>query len=442
MTQQHRGRRLIKETMNKKTLLLILGIVLSLGLIAGVFFMVRQQMEPETSPTPTPAVKPTPSPSPEAQVPEVFEVGNACTSTFTVTENLVPGLSCTTKNAYRDDSRNGNGTYYLVDQITGSETLAPGEKLVYAIAYKNTGTAKVTGATVTDVLPAQLDYVDGEPACTYTASSRTVKCTIGEVVPNGAAQVAFRVQVKSSATAGNLQNEATFTPKEGTASKCSATNAIAVEAEPSVSPSPSPSGSPQPSPSDVQATLSCTKRAWKDEAGNKADQYTYITALDGAKPGDTVVYELAYTSSELNFVDVEDILDANLQFVDSADECTYTSTTRKLTCRLTDLGTRPNSSILFRARVSDAAVVGSTIANTGTFTNTDNALTKNCSKNLTVSAAEIVSSPPPSTIAEAPAEASPVPSELPEAGIMTFTTGTVGIGILLVILGLLGVLLI
>lgn len=47
-------------------------------------------------------------------------------------------------------------------------------------------------------------------------------------------------------------------------------------------------------------------------------------------------------------------------------------------------------------------------------------------------------SPTPTPSASA---ASPAPSELPEAGIMTFTTGTVGAGALLLLLGMLGLLL-
>ncbi len=238
----------IKMSEKKKTGLLIGGIITSLLLVVGVFLMVtgKIKLAKQTKPTPTP--KPSPTNSPTPTTPGVFQVEqakNKCKLSFVVGEKPNPDLHCTSKTAWRDEPENVPGTYQLKTEITENDTVKVGEVFVYVIEYENTGNTDIKEATLTDKLPDQLEYIDGNPSC--TENSGTVTCSIGEVVAGGSSSIAFRVKVKEGSEGQTIDNQAEFKPDEGQTSQCGVK--LLVETSPTPTPTPAPTEEPTPAPS-------------------------------------------------------------------------------------------------------------------------------------------------------------------------------------------------
>jgi uncharacterized repeat protein (TIGR01451 family) len=82
----------------------------------------------------------------------------------------------------------------------------PGDQVVYTLGYSNTGNGAGTLVLVSDVLPADLDYVAGSATNggTYDAAKRTLTWTIGTVSAGGSGSVSFTGQVASTATNGEV----------------------------------------------------------------------------------------------------------------------------------------------------------------------------------------------------------------------------------------------
>lgn len=209
-------------------------ILLATLVLAGVaiftairLYQLRQQAVAPTAPTS----------KPEAAAP------NACTAlTFTL-EEAAPGISCTTKRAWEDDIRNASPNYYLITEISSDSTVDREETFVYTVAYQNTGTSAASGVTITDVLPAGLEFRDAGTGCTYSSSTRTVTCNIGTVNAGGSSQKAIRVRVLTSAAIGSFTNTGTLNSTEGTASTCQISLAVSAATS-----TPTPTGSPTSTP--------------------------------------------------------------------------------------------------------------------------------------------------------------------------------------------------
>ncbi len=241
----------MKLNEKQQTILLIAGIATSLLLVVGIFFLVNGKLKLARKSTPTPInnkqeTKTTPTPTP--QKPGVFQVTeakNKCQISFKVGEKLEPDLRCMGKTAWRDDSRNTPGNYYLEKKIGKDDTVEPGEVFVYSISYENQGKAAISGATLTDVLPKELEYVDGAESC--IADGGTVTCAIEKVEAGKGSQVSFRVKVKDETAGGQvIDNQAQLTPDVGEKTDCKLK--LLVKALVSPTPTPTPSIEPTPTP--------------------------------------------------------------------------------------------------------------------------------------------------------------------------------------------------
>lgn len=208
----------------------------------------------------------------------------------------------------------------------------------------------------------------------------------------------------------------------------------------SASPSPSASGSatpslsPSPSPSTpALANLDCVaKRIYLDDSRNRVGFYYLeqaITDTNTLQNGQTIVYNVSAKNTGGNSVSdttLTDKLSSNLTYVDGDSGCTYESSTRTVTCTMGTLSPNSEAARSFRTKVS---VSGTTsVANTAEVSST-NGQRDSCS--VTIDATGKVA-----------LAASPAPTALPVAGVFEVTTGTLGIGLLLLILGGLGLLLI
>lgn len=190
------------------------------------------------------------------QISAYFSIGTGQTSlpdpkcvAYVSTSN--PGLVCTNKRAWMDETNNTPGAYHLQRSIAADSTVTVGQTFVYSLGYKNTGTTNSSGGTMSDVLPSFLDFVDSDPACTYSSSNRTVTCNIGTVTPGAASQDAVRVKVNASATSGSqISNQFTLRPNDGSSTTCPINLSIPSGTS-TPTPTPTPSGTATPTPTST-----------------------------------------------------------------------------------------------------------------------------------------------------------------------------------------------
>lgn len=201
----------------------------------------------------------------------------------------------------------------------------------------------------------------------------------------------------------------------------------------SVSPSPSFSPSISPSPSSVLgAQLDCVvKRIYEDDSRNRAGFYYFeneIVDTNLLQDGQTVVYNVVMRNTggaAVSDTTVTDKLSSNLTYLDGDSGCSYDSATRTVSCTVGSLAANSEAQRSFRARITVAGTTS--IANTAEVSST-NGQRDSCSIQVDATGKVVVPSPT-------------APAELPEAGVMEITTGTLGAGLLLLILGGLGLLL-
>jgi uncharacterized repeat protein (TIGR01451 family) len=157
-----------------------------------------------------------------------------------------PGLTCRSETCWSNDSRNSSSSYYLVKQILAGGEVIPGQTLVFAITYENTGKGTATSSVVSDTLSDKFEFVDADPGCTYNSISRKVTCNIGSVVTNGKSQKAIRVKVSKSATVGTLSNSATMTSSGSDNSTCQIS--LNIKSSPTSTPTSASSSTPTSTP--------------------------------------------------------------------------------------------------------------------------------------------------------------------------------------------------
>jgi extracellular elastinolytic metalloproteinase len=94
---------------------------------------------------------------------------------------------------------------------TGPLTGSAGSPLTYSLAYANLGPAGASGATLSDVLPAGVNFVSASNGGTYHAGSRTVTWSLGNVAANASGARSLVVRINAlTATGTLLLNQATF----------------------------------------------------------------------------------------------------------------------------------------------------------------------------------------------------------------------------------------
>lgn len=201
----------------------------------------------------------------------------------------------------------------------------------------------------------------------------------------------------------------------------------------SVSPSPSSSVSPSPSPSaPAEAKLDCVdKQVYADDSRNQAGFYYLeqrLTDTNLLQDGQVVVYNVVMRNTgglAVSDTTITDPLSSNLTYLDGDSGCNYDSTSRIVTCTVGSIAANSQVQRSFRSRISAAGTTA--ISNTATVAST-NGQKDTCSVQVDATGQVVVPSPE-------------APTELPTAGVMEVTTGTLGIGLILLILGGLGLLL-
>jgi len=159
-----------------------------------------------------------------------------------VPETKSSELDCVVKRAYEDDTRNTAGTYYLNNEIVDTNLLANGQVIVYNIVVANHGEVAVSDTTIDDVLSTNLTFMDASSGCTYDATTRKVKCTIGSLDANTETSKSIRVKI-GVAGSSSINNKADVYSTNGQRDVCEITvSATGTVAQP---PSPIPSALPE-----------------------------------------------------------------------------------------------------------------------------------------------------------------------------------------------------
>ena len=98
------------------------------------------------------------------------------------------------------------------DDVADGDCVGVGGNIQYTVSYENTGDNDLTGVTISDDLPAEVDYVSGG---TYNSGTHQVTWNIGSLAQGATGSVQIDVQVNSIATPGStIINYATIDSSE------------------------------------------------------------------------------------------------------------------------------------------------------------------------------------------------------------------------------------
>src|SRR6185369_4022488 len=101
-----------------------------------------------------------------------------------------------------------------IAKTDGTTSAVPGTNTTYTITVTNNGPSSISGAAVSDVLPAGTTFVSATNGATYDAGTNTVTFTTGTLATGGAANFQLTLAISSTLT-GTLSNTATVTPPAG-----------------------------------------------------------------------------------------------------------------------------------------------------------------------------------------------------------------------------------
>ncbi|MEI6690253.1 MAG: hypothetical protein WCL07_00725 [bacterium] len=197
---------------------------------------------------------------------------------------------------------------------------------------------------------------------------------------------------------------------------------------------PTPSVSPSPS-AVVGANLDCLyKRVYEDDSRNRAGFYyveKQVTDTSSLKDGQSIVYSIAAKNqggASASDVVISDVLSSSLTYVDSDKDCTYAASSRKVTCTIGTLAGGVETSRSIRVKIGISS--STSIENTAEVFST-NGQRDTCSVKVDASGKVITS---------VETKVSTVTTKLPTAGVFEVTVGTLGAGVVLLLLGALGLL--
>lgn len=157
-------------------------------------------------------------------------VGASVTFTFTVlidpaaTGSLVNTATVSPPTGATDPDPNNNSRSDIntltpqadlfITKTDGSAIAVPGTNVTYTIKVTNNGVSSVTGATVSDVLPAGTSFVSATNGTIYDPVANTVRFTTGALAPNGTTSFQLTLAIRRTLT-GTLNNTATVTLPAG-----------------------------------------------------------------------------------------------------------------------------------------------------------------------------------------------------------------------------------
>ncbi|HEX7150879.1 MAG TPA: IPTL-CTERM sorting domain-containing protein [Thermoanaerobaculia bacterium] len=283
-------------------------------------------------------------------------LANGATATFTLVATVAPSATGTITNTATaghsgTDGNPGNSTGasaptpivvvenadLSVDKTTTATTAAPGGTFSYTISLTNNGPDAAANVVMTDILPADLQFVSINAPAGFTCvnpavnTNGTVTCSAATLANGTTAIFTLTVRVSPSATSGTVTNGVTVTSAtdDGTPGNDS-DNAPAVPIAP------------------AEADLSITKS----------------TASTTATTGSNVTYTITVSNNgptAATNVVVSDDLPAGLTFVSATPSQGTCNASDPISC---NLGTLANGASATVTVVANVSATGGTIANT------------------------------------------------------------------------------
>ena len=267
------------------------------------------------------------------------------TVTATVRPTATGTLSNTATVSDANDTNTANDSATVTDNLTpqadlsilktsGATTAVPGDTITYNITVTNNGPSTITGATVSDVLPAGTSFVSATNGATYDSGTNTVSFTTGTLTTGGTDDFRITLAIDLADT-GTLSNTATVAP---------------------------PADVTDPNNGNDSSTDTVTLTPPADLSIVKTD-----SGGGSAVPGGNVIYTITVTNngpSTVTGAQVFDVLPAGTTFVSATNGATYnggTNTVRFTTGTLTNGGT---SSFQLTLAISPSAT--GSLANTAT----------------------------------------------------------------------------
>jgi uncharacterized repeat protein (TIGR01451 family) len=103
-----------------------------------------------------------------------------------------------------------------VDDVADGECVSVRGRVTYTVSYENTGDTDLTGVTIVDTLPPEVDVDEGTiGAGVYNSTGHTVTWDIGDLAVEASGSVTFSVDMNENAVAGStIINYATIDSNE------------------------------------------------------------------------------------------------------------------------------------------------------------------------------------------------------------------------------------
>src|SRR5205085_2160953 len=96
----------------------------------------------------------------------------------------------------------------------GATSEIPGTNVTYTITVTNSGPSTVTGATVSDPLPAGTTFVSATNGASYVSGTNTIHLTTGTLATGGTSSFQLTLAIDPAST-GSLSNTASVSPPNG-----------------------------------------------------------------------------------------------------------------------------------------------------------------------------------------------------------------------------------
>jgi len=184
----------------------------------------------------------------------------------------------------------------------GQTTYVPGQTVTYTIVVTNNGVGDVTGAVVTDQLPAGTSFLSATNGATYDPTSDMVTFLPGTLAAGGGSDSFQLTLAAASIRTGDLVNTTVVTPPPGTTDLTPGNNTATVTAPPGfVDPTPANNIATDIDEVEPRVDLAVTKTDGREtyQAG-ATTTYTVIVTNDG--PGTAVGAHVVDTAPGLGRV--------------------------------------------------------------------------------------------------------------------------------------------
>lgn len=213
----------------------------------------------------------------------------------------------------------------------GAGSLSVGSAFSYDLAVSNAGPIDATGVTITDTLPAQLNYVSN--TCGATFAAPTLTWTVGNLANAASATCTINVTVNAGGAISNTATVATTTI-DPTPANNSATADVTATA--------------------LNADLALTKVAQGTAGLAVGGSFSYLLTVNNAGPGDATG------------VSVTDTLPAQVTYV--SDTCGATFAAPTLTWTVGALANAASATCTINVIANTAGMISNTASVAGTST--------------------------------------------------------------------------